>query len=243
MFPHRIRSAEPFRAPRFYRHRMHCRVARSSPMNDEAGARKSKQRGRAVRPTRPEAEAAVRMLIRWAGDDPDREGLLATPARVAQAFEEWFAGYGEEPADILQRTFEETGGYDEIVLLRDIRFESHCEHHLAPIIGRAHIGYLPRNRVVGISKLARLVEVYAKRLQIQERMTAEVAKCLDHVLKPHGVAVVIEGMHTCMTTRGVHKTQATMVTSRMLGVFRDRPETRQEFLSAIDLRAANPAAR
>src|SRR5438477_561169 len=238
MFPHRIRSAEPFRAPRFYRHRMHCRVARSSPMNDEAGARKSKQRGRAVRPTRPEAEAAVRMLIRWAGDDPDREGLLATPARVAQAFEEWFAGYGEEPADILQRTFEETGGYDEIVLLRDIRYESHCEHHMAPVIGRAHIGYLPRNRVIGISKLARLVEVYAKRLQIQERMTAEIANTLDRVLQPHGVGVVVEGTHTCMTTRGVHKGESTMVTSRMLGIFRDRPETRQEFLAAIDLRGA-----
>ena len=195
------------------------------------------------RPSREEAEQAVRTLIRWAGDNPTREGLVSTPARVVRAYQEWFAGYAEDPEDLLQRTFEEVGGYDEIVLLRDIRFESHCEHHMAPIIGRAHIGYLPRNRVVGISKLARLVEVYAKRLQIQERMTAEIAKCLDHVLKPHGVAVVIEGMHTCMTTRGVHKTQATMVTSRMLGVFRDRPETRQEFLSAIDLRAANPAAR
>jgi GTP cyclohydrolase I len=187
------------------------------------------------RPSRGEAESAVRTLIRWAGDDSDREGLLGTPSRVARAYEEWFAGYAENPRDYLKRTFEETGGYDEVVVLRDIRFESHCEHHMAPIIGRAHIGYLPRNRVVGISKLARLVEVYAKRLQIQERMTAEIANTLERVLKPHGVAVVIEGTHTCMTTRGVHKSQATMVTSRMLGIFRDRQETRQEFLSAIDI--------
>src|SRR6202048_4904250 len=185
--------------------------------------------------TREEAEDAVRTLIRWAGDDPDREGLRGTPGRVVRAFEEGCAGYKDHPRDYLKRTFEETGGYDEVGVLRDIRFESHCEHHMAPIIGRVHIGYLPRNRVVGISKLARLVEVYAKRLQIQERMTAEIANTIDRVLNPHGVAVVIEGTHTCMTTRGVHKSQATMVTSRMLGVFRDRAETRQEFLSAIDL--------
>ena len=191
-----------------------------------------------VRPTREEAEAAVRTLIRWAGDDPDREGLLATPGRVARAYEEWFAGYKDNPRDYLTRTFEETGGYDEVVVLRDIRFESHCEHHMAPIIGRVHIGYLPRNRVVGISKLARLVEVYARRLQIQEKMTAEIASCLDEVLKPYGVAVVTEATHQCMTTRGVHKTGVTMVTSRMLGVFRDRAETRQEFLSAIGMRGA-----
>jgi GTP cyclohydrolase I len=206
-------------------------------MNDSVETRHRK--GKAKPPTRPsraEAEEAVRTLLRWAGDEPEREGLDGTPARVVRAYEEWFAGYGEDPAELLQRTFEEAGGYDEIVLLRDIRFESHCEHHMAPIIGRAHIGYLPRNRVVGISKLARLVEVYAKRLQIQERMTAEIANTIDRVLSPHGVAVVIEGTHTCMTTRGVHKSQATMVTSRMLGVFRDNPETRQEFLSAIDLR-------
>ena len=153
-----------------------------------------------VRPSREEAEAAVRILIRWAGDDPEREGLLATPARVVRAYEEWFAGYNDNPRDYLKRTFEETGGYDEVVVLRDIRFESHCEHHLAPIIGRVHIGYLPRNRVVGISKLARLVEVYARRLQIQEKMTAEIASCLDAVLKPHGVAVVTEATHQCMTT-------------------------------------------
>jgi GTP cyclohydrolase IA len=186
--------------------------------------------------TREEAEAAVRTLIRWAGDDPDREGLRSTPARVVRAYEEWFAGYKDHPRDYLQRTFEETGGYDEVVVLRDIRFESHCEHHMAPIIGRVHIGYLPRNRVVGISKLARLVEVYARRLQIQEKMTAEIAACLDEVLKPYGVAVVTEATHQCMTTRGVHKTGVSMVTSRMLGVFRDHAETRHEFLSAIGLR-------
>jgi len=188
--------------------------------------------------TREEAELAVRTLIRWAGDDPDREGLRATPARVVRAYEEWFAGYKDHPRDYLKSTFEETGGYDEVVVLRDIRFESHCEHHMAPIIGRVHIGYLPRHRVVGISKLARLVEVYARRLQIQEKMTAEIATCLDDVLKPHGVAVVTEATHQCMTTRGVHKTGVTMVTSRMLGVFRDHAETRHEFLSAIGIRGA-----
>ncbi len=170
---------------------------------------------------RDEAEAAVRTLIRWAGDDPDREGLRGTPGRVARAYEEWFSGYFEDPRDYLKRTFEEVAGYDEIVLLRDIRFASHCEHHIAPIIGRVHIGYLPRNRVVGISKLVRLVDVFAKRLQVQEKMTAEIAACLDAVLKPHGVAVVVEGAHECMTTRGVHKPDVSMVTSRMLGVFRD----------------------
>jgi len=209
-------------------------------MNDAAEARhrKGKSKPPATRPSRAETEAAIRTLIRWAGDDPEREGLDGTPARVVRAYEEWFAGYNDHPRDYLKRTFEETGGYDEVVVLRDIRFESHCEHHMAPIIGRAHIGYLPRHRVVGISKLARLVEVYAKRLQIQERMTAEIANTIERVLNPHGVAVVIEGTHTCMTTRGVHKSQATMVTSRMLGVFRDHAETRQEFLSAIDLRGA-----
>ena len=195
---------------------------------------------RRERPSRREAEAAVRTLIRWTGDDPDREGLIATPSGVVRAYEEWFAGYAEDPTELLARTFDEAGGYDEIVLLRDIRFESHCEHHLAPVIGRVHIGYLPRNRVIGISKLARLVEVYAKRLQIQERMTAEIANALDDVLKPHGVAVVVEGTHSCMTTRGVRKSDATMVTSRMLGVFRDRPESRQEVLCAIGGRAADP---
>ena len=189
-----------------------------------------------ARPSREEAEEAVRTLLRWAGDDPEREGLVGTPARVVRAYEEWFAGNFENPQEYLQRTFEEVAGYDEIVLLRDIRFESHCEHHIAPIIGRVHIGYLPRNRVVGISKLARLVEVYAKRLQIQEKMTAEIATCLDEVLKPHGIAVVTEATHQCMTTRGIHKTGVSMVTSRMLGVFRDHAETRQEFLAAIGIR-------
>src|SRR6201982_2616741 len=209
-------------------------------MNDAVEARHRKGKGKSptARPTRAEAEEAVRTLLRWAGDEPEREGLNGTPARVVRAYEEWFAGYGEDPAELLQRTFEEAGGYDEIVLLRDIRFESHCEHHMAPIIGRAHIGYLPRNRVVGISKLARLVEVYAKRLQIQERMTAEIATCLDEVLKPHGVAVVTEATHQCMTTRGIHKTGVSMVTSRMLGVFRDHAETRQDFLSAIGMRGS-----
>jgi GTP cyclohydrolase IA len=188
------------------------------------------------RPSRSDAEDAVRTLIRWAGDNPNRQGLLGTPARVARAYEEWFSGYTEEPRDYLSRTFDEVAGYDEMVVLRDIAFESHCEHHLAPIIGRAHIGYLPRNRVVGISKLARLVDVYARRLQIQEKMTAEIASCLDSVLKPFGVAVVIEAAHQCMTTRGVHKSSVTMVTSQMLGVFRKRVETRQEFLHAINLR-------
>ena len=190
------------------------------------------------KPSRSEAENAVRTLLRWAGDDPKREGLRGTPARVVRAYEEWFAGYTEEPRDYLSRTFDEVAGYDEIVVLRDIAFESHCEHHLAPIIGRVHIGYLPRNRVVGISKLARLVNVYAKRLQIQEKMTAEIADCLNAVLKPQGVAVVIEAAHQCMTTRGVHKSGVTMVTSQMLGVFRRQFQTRQEFLSAINLRGA-----
>lgn len=190
------------------------------------------------KPTRSNAEDAVRTLIRWAGDDPKRQGMRGTPARVVRAYEEWFSGYAENPRDYLSRTFDEVAGYDEIVVLRDISFESHCEHHLAPIIGRAHIGYLPRKRVVGISKLARLVDVYAKRFQIQEKMTAEIATCLDVVLKPYGVAVVIEAVHQCMTTRGIHKSGVTMVTSQMLGVFRKRLETRHEFLSAINLRGA-----
>ena len=195
-----------------------------------------------VRPPRAEAEAAVRTLIRWAGDDPDREGLRGTPARVTRAYEEWFAGYFEDPREYLKRTFEEVAGYDEIVLLRDIRFESHCEHHIAPIIGRVHIGYLPRARVVGISKLVRLVDVYSKRLQVQEKMTAEIAACLDSVLKPFGVGVVVEAAHECMTTRGVHKSDVTMVTSCMLGTFRTKAATRQEFLSAINLRGGSSIA-
>jgi GTP cyclohydrolase I len=188
------------------------------------------------RPSRRESEDAVRTLIRWAGDDPEREGLRGTPARVVRAYEEWFAGYFDDPREYLRRTFEEVAGYDEIVLLRDIRFESHCEHHIAPIIGRVHIGYLPRKRVVGISKLARLVDVYAKRMQVQEKMTAEIASCLNSVLNPFGVAVVVEAAHQCMTTRGVHKSTVTMVTSRMLGVFRKNAQTRHEFLSALQLK-------
>jgi GTP cyclohydrolase IA len=207
-------------------------------LNSKRSRAKSPGAARLVKPAREEAEAAVRTLIRWAGDDPDREGLRATPARVVRAYEEWFAGYKDNPRDYLKSTFEQTGGYDEVVVLRDIRFESHCEHHMAPIIGRVHIGYLPRDRVVGISKLARLVEVYARRLQIQERMTAEIASCLEEVLKPHGVAIVAEATHQCMTTRGIHKPGVTMVTSRMLGVFRDHAETRHEFLSAIGMPGA-----
>jgi GTP cyclohydrolase I len=189
-------------------------------------------------PSETEAENAVRTLIRWAGDDPDREGLKSTPGRVVRAYKEWFSGYDEDPNDYLLRTFEEVEGYDEMVLLRDIRFASHCEHHMAPIIGRVHIGYLPRNRVIGISKLARLVETFARRLQVQEKMTAQIANCLNVVLKPHGVGVVVEAEHECMTTRGVHKTDVTMVTSRMVGAFRNQKQTRDEFLSAIDLRSA-----
>jgi len=186
-------------------------------------------------PSQDEAEKAVRTLIKWAGDDPEREGLSETPRRVARAYKEWFGGYEQSPEAFLQRTFHEVAGYDEIVLLRDVQFVSHCEHHMAPIQGRAHIGYLPRHRVVGISKLARLVEVYARRLQIQERMTAEIANTLERVLEPQGVAVVLEGTHGCMMSRGVSQREATMVTSRMLGVFRDQPQTRQEFLSALSL--------
>ena len=190
---------------------------------------------RAARPSRAEAEEAVRTLIRWAGDDPSREGLADTPDRVARAYREWFAGYRDDPVELLGRTFEEVAGYDELVLLRDIRFVSHCEHHMAPIIGRAHVGYLPDRRVVGISKLARLVEAYAKRLQIQERMTAQIADALETALRPHGVAVVVEATHECMSTRGVHKQEIAMVTSRMRGAFRDDPARRREFLSAAGL--------
>src|SRR5690349_18030206 len=187
----------------------------------------------AGRPTRAEAEAAVRTLLLWAGDDPEREGLKGTPERVVRAFEEFFAGYALDPAEMLERTFEEVDGYDEMVVLRDIRFESYCEHHIVPIIGKAHVAYLPRHRVVGISKLARVVEAYAKRLQIQEKMTAQIANTIDTVLQPLGVAVVIEGEHQCMTTRGIHKPGVSMVTSRMLGAFRTDPSTRREFLAMI----------
>ena len=191
------------------------------------------------RPSREEAEAAVRTLLAWAGDDPAREGLQDTPARVARAYEEFFGGYAVDPVDLLQRTFSEVEGYDEMVLLRDIRFESHCEHHWAPIIGRASVAYMPTHRVVGISKLARVVDAYARRLQIQEKMTAQIANSIEQVLEPSGVAVVIEATHHCMTTRGVHKAGTTMVTSRMLGCFRKDAATRREFLSLI----GNPPAQ
>lgn len=185
------------------------------------------------RPSREEAEEAVRTLIRWAGDDPFREGLVGTPGRLVSAYEEFFSGYGEDPVELLQRTFEEVDGYDEMVVLRDIRFESHCEHHIAPIIGKAHVAYIPDKRVVGISKLARIVEVYTRRLQIQEKMTAQIANTINEVLQPKGVAVVLDAAHQCMTTRGIHKPGVTMVTSRMLGLFRDNPSTRREFLAMI----------
>ena len=190
------------------------------------------------RPSRDEAEAAVRTLLRWAGDDPAREGLVDTPKRVARAFEDWFSGYDQDPEAYLARTFEEVAGYDDMVILKDIRFESHCEHHLAPIIGRAHVGYLPTRRVVGISKLARVVEAFARRLQVQEKMNAQIAHCIQKVLEPKGVAVVIEASHQCMTTRGVHKTGVTMVTSTMFGAFRENSDTRKEFLNII----GNPAS-
>ncbi len=186
------------------------------------------------KPTRAEVETAFRTIIRWAGDDPARDGLIETPARVARAFEEWFKGYGEDPESILQKTFEEIEGYDEMIVLRGIRFESYCEHHMAPITGKAWVGYIPDGRVVGISKLARVVEAYAKRLQIQEKMTAQIANTIQQVLKPHGVAVVIKAEHHCMTTRGVRKHGTDMVTSRMLGAFRDSPITRQEFLAMVE---------
>ena len=187
-----------------------------------------------VRPSRAEAEEAVRTLVRWAGDNPERDGLHETPTRVVDAYEEWFTGYDTDPEAILKKTFEETEGYDEMIVLRGIRFESHCEHHMAPIIGRAWVGYVPNGRVVGISKLARVVEAYAKRLQIQEKMTAQIANTIEKVLQPQGVAVVIKAEHQCMTTRGVQKPGTDLVTSRMLGCFRDNAMTRQEFLSMID---------
>jgi len=202
-------------------------------MNVQTPVKREDVDGDELKPTRQEAEDAVRTLLRWSGDDPEREGLLDTPARVVRAYEQWFKGYDEDPAAMLQRTFEEVEGYDEMVVLRDIRFESYCEHHMAPIIGRAHVGYIPTDRVVGISKLARIVDAYAKRLQVQEKMNAQIAGTLFTVLKPQGVAVVLEGEHHCMSTRGVHKPGVTMVTSTMLGEFRDNPSTRKEFMNII----------
>src|SRR5450631_1366783 len=186
-----------------------------------------------ARPSREHAEEAVRTLILWAGDDPDREGLRDTPGRVVRAYEEFFAGYSQDPREILKRTFTEVEGYDEMIVMNDIRFESHCEHHMVPIIGKVHIGYLPDKRVIGISKLARLVEVYARRLQVQEKMTVQIADTLQEVLQPKGVAVVIEASHQCMTTRGVHKPGVGLVTSRMVGAFRTDASTRREFLAVI----------
>jgi GTP cyclohydrolase I len=198
------------------------------------------QPGRTDRPSREEAESAVRVLLRWAGDDPMREGLLDTPARVVRSYDEFFAGYAQDPRDILARTFSEVEGYDEMIVLKDIRFESYCEHHMVPIIGRAHVAYLPGARVVGISKLARLVDAYAKRLQIQEKMTAQIADTLNDVLQPQGVGVILEAAHQCMSTRGVHKSGSTMVTSRMLGAFRNNPSTRREFLAIVGHESAMP---
>lgn len=186
--------------------------------------------------TRTAAEDAVRTLLEWAGDDPGREGLSDTPRRVADAYKDWFSGYATDPREYLSRTFEEIGGYDEMVVLRDIEFESHCEHHMAPIIGRAHVGYLPTDKVVGISKLARVVDTFARRFQVQEKMTAEIARCINDVLAPRGVGVVIEAVHECMTTRGIHKRGVSMITSKMLGSFRSDARTRSEFLTFIDIR-------
>ena len=187
------------------------------------------------KPTRDQAEKAVKTLIEWAGDNPDREGLVETPKRVVKAYEQFFEGYNQDPEEILTKTFEEVEGYDEMVLVKDIGVESHCEHHMVPIIGRAHIAYIPNNRVVGISKLARVVDIFAKRLQIQEKMTAQIANAIENVLQPKGIAVVIDASHQCMTTRGVNKPESSTVTSAMRGVFNDNPRTRNEFLSFINL--------
>jgi GTP cyclohydrolase IA len=189
--------------------------------------------------TRGAAEEAVRTLLSWAGEDPGREGLRDTPQRVVDAYRDWFSGYQIDPAAYLRRTFEEVGGYDEVIVLRDISFESHCEHHMAPIIGRVHIGYLPADKVVGISKLVRVVEGYARRFQVQENLTAQIADCITQVLRPRGVGVVVDAVHECMTTRGVHKRGVSMVTSRMTGTFRSDARTRTEFLSFIGISRAH----
>jgi len=206
---------------------------RSHAARDERGDAEPPAAEERPRPSREAAEEAVRVLLAWAGDDPDREGLVDTPGRVVRAYEEFFRGYTLDPEEVLQRTFEEVDGYDEMVVIRDIDLESYCEHHMVPILGKAHVGYLPDKRVVGISKLARVVEIYAKRLQIQEKLTVQVADTIDRVLSPKGVAVVIEAAHQCMTTRGVHKPGSVTVTSRMTGAFRRNPATRKEFLSMI----------
>tara|TARA_B100000927_G_scaffold290852_1_gene290816 strand:+ start:1087 stop:1665 length:579 start_codon:yes stop_codon:yes gene_type:complete len=187
------------------------------------------------KPSREEALKAVKTLIEWAGDDPTREGLIETPKRVVAAYEEFFEGYAQDPEEILEKTFEEVEGYDEMVIVKDIRLESHCEHHIVPILGKAHIGYIPNRRVVGISKLARIVDVFGKRLQTQETMTSQIANTIQKVLDPKGVAVVIDAGHQCMTTRGVHKTESSTVTSSMKGIFKENPVTRNEFLSFVNL--------
>lgn len=187
-----------------------------------------------IKPTREEAEEAVRTLISWTGDNPDREGLIETPKRVVKAYEEFFEGYNMDPEEVLTKTFEEVRGYDDAVIVRNIRVESHCEHHIVPILGVAHVGYIPNNRVVGISKLARVIEIFGKRLQTQETMTAQIADTIQKVLQPKGVAVVVDASHQCMTTRGIHKTESSTITSRMLGAFRDNPETRSEFMNLIN---------
>jgi GTP cyclohydrolase I len=199
----------------------------------QKNSRAGTQRPKDGKPSREEAEAAVRTLLRWVGDDPDREGLVGTPGRVVRAYEDWFSGYLDDPVDFLRRTFHEVDGYDEMIVLRDIGFESHCEHHMAPIIGKAHIGYLPDRKVVGISKLARVVDTFARRLQVQETLTAQIAHCIQDVLKPRGVGVVLEGVHQCMTTRGIHKQGVAMITSQLLGHFRSDPRTRAEFMTMI----------
>ena len=199
-------------------------------------AAKKKKQPKPRKPSRQQAEDAVRTLLLWAGEDTRREGLVDTPKRVALAYEDWFSGYKVNPVEYLQRTFEEVDGYDGMIVLRDIEFESHCEHHMAPIIGRAHVGYLPNHKVVGISKLARVVEAFARRFQVQEKMTAQIANCVQDVLQPKGVGIVIEATHQCMTTRGIHKSAVTMVTSQMLGTFRKDARTRDEFLRMIEAR-------
>jgi len=210
---------------------LHVRVLEP---REQATAEMQKPNHKSIqKPSRTEAEAAVRTLIRWTGDDPEREGLQETPARVTRAFEEYFAGYAQDPADYLARIFEEVGGYDEMVLMRGIPFESHCEHHMAPVIGRGWVGDVPDGRVVGISKLARVVDVFARRLQVQEKMTAQIADTIDKILQPKGVAVVVKAAHHCMTTRGVHKPDTDLVTSRMLGCFRDDSQLRQDFMMAV----------
>ena len=196
-------------------------------------ASKPKKTPKPRKPSRKKAEDAIHTLLLWAGEDPRREGLLDTPKRVAKAYEDWFSGYQQDPVQYLKRTFEEVEGYDEMIVLRDIAFESHCEHHMAPIIGKAHVGYLPNNKVVGISKLARVVDAFARRFQVQEKMTAQIANCIQDVLQPKGVGIVIEATHQCMTTRGLHKDGVSMVTSQMVGTFRKDARTRAEFLRMI----------